>query len=70
MKKDKIVLLTNKSDIKMINFNGMSYKEANSILKLMGVQYELNGYGYVYEQNITVGKLIDKKVILKLKNKY
>ena len=67
---DKVVLLTNKYDKKMINFKGMSYKEANSILKLMGVEHELNGYGYVYEQNIAKDKVIDKKVVLKLKGKY
>jgi len=69
-KGDKLVLLTNLYDKKMINFKGMSYKEANSILKLMNVEYELNGYGYVYEQNILADKVIDKKIILKLKNKY
>jgi len=69
-KGDRLVLLTNKYDKKMINFKGMSYKEASSILKLMGVEYELDGYGYVYEQNVSSGKVIDKKVTLKLKNKY
>ena len=54
----------------MIDFKGISYKEANSILKLMGVEYELSGYGYVYEQNIKVSSVIDKKIILKLKDKY
>ena len=69
-KGDKIFLLTNKYDKKMIDFKGMSYKDANSILKLMGVEYELDGYGYVYEQNISSGKVIDKKITLKLKGKY
>ena len=36
----------------------------------MGVQYKLEGYGYVYEQNISMGNKIDKEVILKLKGKY
>ena len=69
-KGDRVILLTNKYNNKMIDFKGMSYKEANNILKLMGVEYELSGYGYVYEQNILASKIIDKKVILKLKNKY
>ena len=46
----------------MIDFKGMSYKEAVSILKLMGVEYELDGYGYVYEQNILSGSKIDKEL--------
>ena len=67
---DRMVLLTNKFDKKMIDFKGMSYKETVSILNLMGVEYELSGYGYVYEQNIKVSSVIDKKIILKLKDKY
>ena len=67
---DKVVLLTNNYDKTMINFNNMSYKEANNILKLMGVKYKLEGYGYVYEQNIQNGIKIDGEVVLKLKGKY
>jgi len=67
---DKIVLLTNNYDNVMIDFTGMSYKDVNSILNLMNVEYKLEGYGYVYEQNISVGSKIDKEVILKLKGKY
>ena len=67
---DKVVLLTNDYDKTMIDFIGMSYKDANSILKLMDVNYKLDGYGYVYEQNIEVGKKIDNEVLLKLKGKY
>ena len=67
---DKVVLLTNEYDKKMINFIGMSYKDANNILNLMGVKYKLEGYGYVYEQNIELDKKIDGEVVLKLKEKY
>ena len=67
---DKVFLLTNNYDKTMIDFNGMSYKDANNILKLMGVNYKLEGYGYVYEQNIKVGSKIDKEIVLKLKGKY
>ena len=69
-KGDTLVLLTNNYDKKMVNFIGMSYKDANSILKLMGVKHKLDGYGYVYEQNIEKDKKIDKEVVLKLKSKY
>lgn len=67
---DKVFLLTNNYDLSMINFIGMSYKDANNLLKLIDVPYELDGYGYVYDQNIKVGTKISQKVILKLKGKY
>ena len=69
-KGDLVVLLTNNYDKKMVNFKGLSYKEVKGILDLMGVTYELSGYGYAYEQNIEVDKVIDKKVIIKFKGLY
>lgn len=68
--RDKVVLLTNNYDKTMIDFTGMSYKDANGILKLMGVKYKLEGYGYVYEQNVKKGVKVDGDIILKLKGKY
>ena len=67
---DKIVLLTNNYDKTMIDFTGMSYKEATSILNLINVKYKLEDYGYVYEQNIEPGKKIENEIVLKLKGKY
>ena len=69
-KGDKVVFLTNNYEKTMIDFNGMSYKDANSVLKMMNVNYKLDGYGYVYEQNVEAGKKINGEVILKLKGKY
>ena len=68
--KGLVVLLTNDYDNKMIDFSGLSYKEAKEILNLMNVNYELDGYGYVKEQNIEVGNTIEDKVILKLEGLY
>ena len=68
--KGLVVLLTNDYNNNMIDFRGLSYKEAKEILNLMNVEYELDGYGYVYEQNIANGNKIDNKVILKLKGLY
>ena len=48
----------------------MSYKDADNLLKLMGVEYKLEGYGYVYEQNISAFNKIEGEVILKLKGRY
>ena len=67
---DKVILLTNNYDKTMIDFIGMSYKDANAILKLMNVSYKLEGYGYVYEQSIETGKRVDEDIVLKLKGKY
>ena len=65
---DLVVLKTNNYDNKMINLNGYSYKEANNILRLMGVSYMLEGNGYVYEQSIPEGETITDTVTIKLKN--
>ena len=65
-----VVLLTNNCNKQMIDFSGMSYKEVKEILDLMGVEYELNGYGYAYSQNISKGDIIDKKVIIEFKGLY
>ncbi len=67
---DTVVLLTNNYDKTMIDFKGMAYKDVVSILKLMDVEYKLDGYGYAYEQNISKGKKIDKKVEIKFKKLY
>ena len=69
-KGDLVVLLTNKYDKEMLDFTGLSYKEAREILKIMNVDYELSGYGYVTNQNIEKGTKIDKKVVLELKGRY
>ena len=67
---DLVVLKTNNYDNKMINLTGYSYKEADNILRLMGVSYILEGTGYVYEQSIPEGEIITDTVTIKLKNKY
>ena len=69
--KGLVVLLTNDYNNKtMIDFTGLSYKEAKEILNLMDVEYELDGYGYVNSQNIEKGNKINEKVVLKLKGLY
>ena len=65
-----VVLLTNDYDKLMIDFTGLSYKETKIILELMNVDYKLNGYGYVVNQNIEANKKIDKEVVIELKSLY
>lgn len=67
---DLVILKTNKIDNKMVNLIDYSKKEAINVLELLGVEYEIEGTGYVYEQNILEGTDITDKIIIKLKNKY
>ena len=54
----------------MIDFTGLSYKDAQNILKLMGVNYKLEGYGYAVKQNIEDKSKIDKEVVIEFKGLY
>ena len=67
---DTVVLLTNSYDAKMPNLVGLSYKNAKEILNLMGVKYELNGYGYVTSQSIEPGDKVTDIVKVELKGLY
>ena len=70
-KDNLVILLTNKFDNKMIDLTNYSYKEVINILKLMNVNYNIEGKGYVYEQSIKPGELINNSVIdIKLKERY
>ena len=62
-----VVLLTNNYDKKMPNLIGLSYKDATNILKLMNVKYEINGKGYVIEQNIKEGEIIKEDNLVNIK---
>lgn len=67
---DTIMLKTNNFDNKMIDLTGYSKKEAINILELLGIEYTIEGTGYVYEQSIMPGMDISEKINIKLKNKY
>ena len=67
---DLVILKTNEFDNKMIDLTNYSKKEVINILDLLNVSYEIEGNGYVYEQNILVGEDINDKIIIKLRNKY
>ena len=64
---DKVFLLTNAKEIKMPNLIGYSRIEAISLLDLINVDYELEGYGLVIEQSIKPNEIITDKVNLVLK---
>lgn len=63
---DKLFLVTN-GNITMPNFIKYSRIDAISLLNLLNIDYELEGYGRVFEQSIKEGNPLDK-IYLKLKN--
>lgn len=59
-------LLTNNYDRIMPNLVGLSYKDAVNILKLVGVEYKLEGNGYVVSQSINEGSRVNEGEIVTL----
>ena len=62
-----VAILTDVYDKKMPNLIGLSYKDANNILKLMGVKYKIQGKGYVVSQSISVGEIVKDNVEILIK---
>ncbi len=69
-KNDLVILLTDSYDKTMVDFTGLSYKESLAVLKMMGVTYKLEGYGYAYFQNILVNEKIEQEVEIKFRGLY
>ena len=67
---DLVIVKTNNLEGKMIDLIGYSKKHVINILNLLGIEYELEGNGYVYEQSIPSGENVTDKVTIKLKGKY
>ncbi len=63
---DKIVIVTNDDVIKMPNLKGYSASLASSILNFLNINYEIEGTGYVTEQDIEEGTVITKEDIVHL----
>ena len=63
-----VVLLTNNYNKMMPNLIGLSYKDANNILKLMDVKYSFVGNGYVINQSIPENQVVaaEQEVIITL----
>ena len=59
--KSKIFLVTNGTNITMPNIVGWSSSEVVDFCNLVGLKYELSGYGYVSESSIPAGTIIDKE---------
>lgn len=62
--KSKVFLVTNGSEITMPDMKGWSSAELISFCNLVGIPYELNGYGYVESTNILPGAIIDVSTVV------
>lgn len=69
LSKDKIFLLTNK-DVVMPDLIGYSRIDAITVLNLLNVSYEIDGYGVVKEQSISKGESITSDIKLTLESEY
>lgn len=69
---DTVYLITNDSSIKAPNVVGLSSKVAKDVLQKLGLKVNLDGVGYVTEQNVPEGTAITDgmEIILKLAPKY
>ena len=51
----KVFLITNDSNLTVPDVNGLSSKQAEDLLKMLGISVKLEGNGYVTGQSITAG---------------
>lgn len=65
-KLDKIYLVTNDSNLKMPNVIGYSNSEVKILLNLLGINYKIEGNGYVVSQSINKDAIIKKEDIVSL----
>ena len=67
---DRVFLITNGDQGKMPKLIGYSRSDAIYLMKTLGYDYELEGYGYVTAQSIKAGELVgDNKVKITLNEK-
>lgn len=55
----KIMLLTSFENITMVDMTGWNRKEVKAFSQLTGIKININGTGYVKQQNIAKGEIID-----------
>ncbi|MBO6145515.1 MAG: penicillin-binding protein [Bacilli bacterium] len=67
----RVFLITNDSNINIPNLNGYSRKDVINLMKLLNLNYNLEGNGYVVEYSVEVNQEAKPtKVNLKLSDKY
>ncbi|MBR3209443.1 MAG: penicillin-binding protein [Bacilli bacterium] len=60
---DKVFLITNKGKNIMPDLTGYSRSEVIYLMKTLGYDYELEGYGYVKQQSLAPGENVENKKI-------
>ncbi len=70
--KDKIFIVTNDLNIRMPNIIGWSSREVSTLINILNLDYELDGYGFVVSQSISKDALITEKskLLVGLKPKF
>ena len=69
---DKVILMTNDNNVKMPEIKGWTRQDAIGLFKLVGMKYNIEGYGFVTEYSIKKGESINKEssINLSLGSKY
>ena len=69
---DKVILMTNDSNVKMPKIIGWSRQDTIGLFKLVGMKYNVEGYGFVTSHSIEKGENINKDSVINitLGNKY
>jgi Cell division protein FtsI/penicillin-binding protein 2 len=64
---DKVIIVTNSSNITMPSLIGYSAKDLYALLNKLNIDYDVEGIGYVTEQSIEAGTIINDKSKVKVK---
>lgn len=61
---EKIILLTNSAEYKMPSILGWSRNEILTLLSMLDIPYQMDGYGYAISQSIEAGTVITKDLMV------
>ena len=67
VKSDKVFLLTNSSNCRMLDIKGWSKIDVSKYCSLLNIECIYSGYGYVIDQNIPIGTPINSDTKLEVK---
>ena len=65
-KQDKVFLVTNSHEVIMPNIIGYSKNDVINLCELLDIDYVINGNGYVKDQSILEGEIVNKEKILEV----
>lgn len=64
VKESKVFLLTNSTNIVLPSMKGWTSNEVGSYCNLVGINYNINGYGRVENQSVPAGTVVDSTTII------